>query len=139
MKRLMAVTLGLGLALATACEKDRAETSTTTKTETKTETKTASGDRTTETKTTETKTTETKNPVTDIGVAECDDYVKKMTDCSTKVSPAAAGPMKESIETMKKAAKDAAATPESKTALARGCKQALDAAKSAYASMGCSF
>jgi predicted PurR-regulated permease PerM len=39
----------------------------------------------------------------------------------------------------KKAWKDAASTPEGKTALASGCKQALDAAKSAYASMGCSF
>jgi hypothetical protein len=75
----------------------------------------------------------------DIGVAECDDYIKKMSDCSSKMQPEAAGPMKESMETMKKAWKDAASTPEGKTALASGCKQALDAAKSAYASMGCSF
>jgi hypothetical protein len=75
----------------------------------------------------------------DIGVAECDDYIKKMSDCSGKMQPEAAGPMKESMETMKKAWKDAASTPEGKTALASGCKQALDAAKSAYASMGCSF
>jgi hypothetical protein len=75
----------------------------------------------------------------DIGVAECDEYIKKMSDCSGKLQPEAAGPMKESMETMKKAWKDAAATPEGKTALASGCKQALDAAKSAYASMGCSF
>ena len=75
----------------------------------------------------------------DIGVAECDDYIKKMSDCSSKMQPEAAGPMKESMETMKKAWKDAASTPEGKTALASGCKQALDAAKSAYASMGCTF
>ena len=75
----------------------------------------------------------------DIGVAECDDYIKKMSDCSAKMQPEAAGPMKESMETMKKAWKDAASTPEGKTALASGCKQALDAAKSAYASMGCTF
>ena len=75
----------------------------------------------------------------DIGVAECDEYIKKMTECSTKMAPEAAGPMKESMETMKKAWKDASGTPEGKTALASGCKQALDAAKSAYASMGCTF
>jgi len=75
----------------------------------------------------------------DIGVAECDDYIKKMTECSGKMQPEAAGPMKESMETMKKAWRDAASTPEGKTALASGCKQALDAAKSAYASMGCTF
>ena len=75
----------------------------------------------------------------DIGVAECDDYIKKMNDCSGKMQPEAAGPMKESMETMKKAWRDAASTPEGKTALASGCKQALDAAKSAYQSMGCTF
>ena len=75
----------------------------------------------------------------DIGVAECDEYIKKMSDCAGKMQPEAAGPMKESMETMKKAWKDAASTPEGKTALASGCKQALDAAKSAYASMGCTF
>jgi hypothetical protein len=75
----------------------------------------------------------------DIGVAECDDYIKKMNDCAGKMQPEAAGPMKDSMATMQKAWKDAASTPEGKTALASGCKQALDAAKSAYASMGCTF
>jgi hypothetical protein len=75
----------------------------------------------------------------DIGVAECDEYIKKMSDCSGKLQPEAAGPMKESMATMQKAWKEAASTPEGKTALASGCKQALDAAKSAYASMGCAF
>ena len=75
----------------------------------------------------------------DVGVAECDEYIKKMTDCAGKMAPEASGPMKESMETMKKAWKDASSTPEGKTALASGCKQALDAAKSAYASMGCAF
>src|SRR5215470_2964991 len=54
----------------------------------------------------------------DIGVAECDDYIKKMNDCAGKMQPEAAGPVKESMETMRKAWKDAAATPEGKTALA---------------------
>src|SRR5215831_209923 len=60
----------------------------------------------------------------DIGVAECDEYIKKMSECAGKLQPEAAGPMKESMETMKKAWKDAASTPEGKTALASGCKQA---------------
>jgi hypothetical protein len=82
---------------------------------------------------------DTAAPSGGIGVAECDEYIKKMSECSTKMAPEAAGPMKESMATMEKAWKDAASTPEGKTALASGCKQALDAAKSAYASMGCSF
>jgi hypothetical protein len=75
----------------------------------------------------------------DIGVAECDDYLGKMKACSEKMQPEARGPMQESMATMSKAWKDASSTPEGKTALAAGCKQALDAAKSAYGSMGCTF
>jgi hypothetical protein len=154
MKKLMGAFLSVGLAFGiAACNKDE---KTTTKTETKTEAKPTGTEVKTDTK------TETKPgdkpagsataPGTapagdkaapaaggDIGVAECDDYIKKMNDCAGKMQPEAAGPMKESMATMQKAWKDAAATPEGKTALASGCKQALDAAKSAYASMGCSF
>ena len=72
-------------------------------------------------------------------MAECDEYLKKMAACSTHAAAAAAGPMKESTDTLRKAWKDAASTPEGKTALASGCKQALDSAKRAYASLGCNF
>ncbi len=75
----------------------------------------------------------------DIGVADCDEYIRKMSDCAGKMQPEAAGPMKESMETMNKAWRDAASTPEGRVALASGCRQALAAAKSAYRSMGCQF
>ena len=130
MKRFLGIVMSAGLVFAVSgCDKKEG-------TETKTEVKTP----TTETKaTTETKPADTAGASGDIGVAECDEYIKKMTECSTKMAPEASGPMKESMETMKKAWKDASSTPEGKTALASGCKQALDAAKSAYASMGCTF
>ena len=147
----MGIMMACGLAFGiSACDKKQetsAETKTTTpagetKTETKTETKPADKPADTMAKPADTaaKPADTAAPAGgDIGVAECDEYIKKMNDCSTKMAPEAAGPMKESMETMKKAWKDASSTPEGKTALASGCKQALDAAKSAYASMGCTF
>ena len=154
MKKLTGVFLSVGLAFGiAACNKDKTES--TTKTETKSEAKPSGTEVKTDTKT-ETKPGD-KAPAAgtapaagdktapapaaggDIGVAECDDYIKKMNDCAGKMQPEAAGPMKESMATMQKAWKDAASTPEGKTALASGCKQALDAAKSAYASMGCTF
>jgi hypothetical protein len=142
MKKLLGVMMALGLAIGvSACDKKDTATTTTK----------------TETKATDTAAAKPADPAAkpadkpadkpaaapaaggDIGVAECDDYIKKMNDCSGKMQPEAAGPMKESMETMKKAWRDAASTPEGKTALASGCKQALDAAKSAYQSMGCTF
>ena len=150
MKKLMGVFLSVGLAFGiAACNKDKTES--TTKTETKTESKPTGTEVKTDTKTETKPGDKAAAPAPgdkaaaapaaggDIGVAECDDYIKKMNDCAGKMQPEAAGPMKESMATMQKAWKDAASTPEGKTALASGCKQALDAAKSAYASMGCTF
>lgn len=145
MKRLMGIMMAAGLAFGVAaCDKKEGTTATTktetptTKTETKAETKPA--DTAAKPADTAAKPADTAAaPSGGIGVAECDDYIKKMTECATKMAPEAAGPMKESMATMEKAWKDASSTPEGKTALASGCKQALDAAKSAYASMGCTF
>jgi hypothetical protein len=150
MKRMMGILMACGLALSvTACDKkegtttETKTTTPTTATETKTETETAPAADTAAKPAEGTEAApaagDTVAAAGDIGVAECDEYIQKMSECSTKMAPEAAGPMKESMETMKKAWKDAASTPEGKTALASGCKQALDAAKSAYASMGCQF
>lgn len=140
MKRMMGILMAAGLVFGVAACDKKAETKTETKTETTTSAKPADKpmDKPAD-KPAEAKPAEAAGGGGDIGVAECDEYIKKMTDCSTKMAPEAAGPMKESMETMKKAWKDASSTPEGKTALASGCKQALDAAKSAYASMGCTF
>jgi hypothetical protein len=147
MKKIMGVMMAFGLALgAVACNKDKEATPAAPAAADKKPTDTAAKPADTAAKPADTaaKPADTAaKPAAggsgDIGVAECDDYIKKMSDCSGKMQPEAAGPMKESMETMKKAWRDAASTPEGKTALASGCKQALDAAKSAYASMGCTF
>ena len=150
MKRFLGIVMSAGLVLGVAaCDKKEGTetktevktptTETTAKTETKTDTTATKPADTTATGTATAPAGDTAAAGGDIGVAECDEYIKKMNECSTKMAPEAAGPMKESMETMKKAWKDASSTPEGKTALASGCKQALDAAKSAYASMGCTF
>ena len=144
MKRLMGIMMAAGMVFGmAACDKKEGTTATTktetptTTTETKAETKPA--DTAAKPADTAAKPADMAAPSGGIGVAECDEYIKKMTECATKMAPEAAGPMKESMATMEKAWIDAAKTPEGKTALASGCKQALDAAKSAYASMGCTF
>jgi hypothetical protein len=137
MKRMMGIVMSFGLVLAVAAcdKKEEAATTTTTTTETKATADTAAkpADRPADT------TATAPAAGGDVGVAECDEYIAKMTECAGKMAPEASGPMKESMDTMRKAWKDASSTPEGKQALASGCKQALDAAKSAYASMGCTF
>jgi hypothetical protein len=135
MKRVMGILMVLGLALA--CDQEKGASSTTVTTNTKSESKTVTPGKTTEV-TTVTKTTET-SAAGDVGVAECDDYLKKMADCQTHVAAAAAGPMKDATEAMRSAWKKAAATAEGKAALATGCTQALDAAKAAYGQLGCNL
>jgi leucyl aminopeptidase (aminopeptidase T) len=126
--------LGLGLAVS-ACDKDKAGTTTTT--ETKSESKTVSNGKTTETKT-QTKVTEV-SPSGSVGVAECDDYLKKMADCAAKAPAGAADPMRKSVEAARHSWTVAAATPAGKSALASGCNQALESARSAYAGLGCNL
>lgn len=75
-----------------------------------------------------------------IGVPECDEYLKKYEACiSSKVPEVARPSMKQSMDTMRSSWKTAAATPEGKAGLAAGCKQELEAAKTATAAYGCSW
>lgn len=69
----------------------------------------------------------------DIGVAECDDYIKKMTECIGKMDPTVKATYESTFASTKDAWKQAAATPEGKAGLQAGCKAALDA----MASMPC--
>jgi hypothetical protein len=62
-----------------------------------------------------------------IGVAECDDYFKKVDDCLSKLDATAKSAFETSQKTMKDQWTAAAATPEGKAGLATGCKAALDA------------
>ena len=74
------------------------------------------------------------------GVKECDDYIAKFETCVGKMPAEAQAAAKTGLDSMKSGWKQAAAaSPEAKTALATGCTQALEAAKTAYASMGCAF
>jgi hypothetical protein len=77
---------------------------------------------------------------TKIGVPECDDYLEKYEACVTgKVPAAARATFTTSMETTRKAWRDAAATPAGKAGLAQACKAASDAAKTAMKSYGCEF
>jgi len=63
----------------------------------------------------------------DIGVAECDDYLKKMNDCLGKMPAEAKAAQEQAFKASKDAWKAAAATPQGKEGLKTGCKAALDA------------
>ena len=75
----------------------------------------------------------------DVGVAECDEYIKKVEACLAKVPAAGQPAVKSSLDTMRTTWKQAAATPQGKAGLAAGCKAALDQAKTNYASYGCTW
>jgi hypothetical protein len=75
-----------------------------------------------------------------IGVAECDDYIAKYEACiNGKVPEAARAAYKTSFETLRTSWKKAAETPQGKAALAQGCKTALEQAKTAFGSYGCTW
>jgi hypothetical protein len=68
-----------------------------------------------------------------VGVAECDEYIKKYEACLTKIAakaPQAEAPLKAAFQAQRDGFKKGAETPQGKAALATGCKQALDSAKS---------
>jgi len=77
-----------------------------------------------------------------IGVAECDDYIKKYEACLTKVAakaPSAEAPMKQAFQTARSGWKAAATTPAGKASLASACKQAMDTAKSTMTAYACEW
>jgi hypothetical protein len=63
----------------------------------------------------------------DIGVAECDDYIKKMEGCLGKMPAASKAAMEQGFKASKDAWKQAAATPAGKEGLKTACKAAADA------------
>ena len=77
-----------------------------------------------------------------VGVAECDEYIKKYEACLTSITakaPQAAPGLKTAFEAQRKGFKDAAANPQSKATLAGTCKQAIETTKQATASYGCAW
>ncbi len=76
----------------------------------------------------------------DIGVPECDSYVKKYIDCIDAKMPAEVkDATKKAFDQQKDAWKQAASTAEGKKALADACKQAEEATKQAMSAYGCSW
>jgi hypothetical protein len=76
----------------------------------------------------------------DIGVAECDDFLKKYEACvSGKVPAAAQATFKTSLEQWRNSWKQLASTPQGKAGLAQACKAAADQAKSSLGSYGCTW
>jgi hypothetical protein len=74
------------------------------------------------------------------GVPECDAYIKKYEACvQSKVPEAARASVRQSLDQMKAAWKQAAASPNGKASLATGCNAALDAAKTSMGAYGCSW
>jgi len=75
-----------------------------------------------------------------IGVAECDDYLSKVEACIADHVPEEARAMqRQSMDQMRDQWRQAAANPTAKASLAAGCKAALDAARSSFASYGCEW
>ncbi len=61
-----------------------------------------------------------------IGVAECDDYIKKYAACIEKMPAAGKSTAEAGFKAQQDAWKASAATPEGKAALKAGCKATLD-------------
>jgi hypothetical protein len=74
-----------------------------------------------------------------VGVAPCDEYLAKMARCIKRLGPEAAEPMKNAMAESTQAWKHNARTPEGRAALVDSCRQALEAARSAAAAMGCDW
>lgn len=99
------------------------------------------GSMVTTTTTTTTEATAPAAPAGDsVGVPECDDYITKYQNClKGRVPEAAQAALKGAFDTTVTEWKKVAATPEGKSGLAMGCKQALEASKQAMGAYGCEW
>jgi hypothetical protein len=77
---------------------------------------------------------------TEVGVPECDAYLKKYEACINDKMPAAArDSAKSSLETTRKSWRDMAANPQTKASLGAACKQADEGAKAGMTAYGCTW
>ena len=84
----------------------------------------------------------TAAPVTvdvQFGVPECDDYIRKYTECIGRMPTAAQTQAQYTIDQTKKQWQQAASTEQGKASLAAGCKAATDAARTGMQGFGCTF
>jgi hypothetical protein len=84
--------------------------------------------------------TTTTSATGDIGVPECDTFLKAYEACVHDKVPAAARPTFDTtLANWKKAWHDQAANPQTKVALAAACKTAHENAKTSMKAYGCTF
>ncbi len=76
--------------------------------------------------------------VQNIGVPECDDYLRKYETCiSSKVPDAARAAFQQGLEQTRNAWRAAASSPSGKSSLVTACVQAQAATKTAMTQYGC--
>jgi hypothetical protein len=73
------------------------------------------------------------------GVPECDEYLTKLAACADHVPEQMKGAIMQQLEQTKAQWKAAASTAAGKAALATGCKQATEAAKTSMKASGCTW
>ena len=77
-----------------------------------------------------------------VGVAECDEYIKKYEACLTSIAakaPQAQPGLKTAFDAQRKGFKDMAANPQTKATLPATCKQAMDSTKQSTTAYGCAW
>ncbi len=75
-----------------------------------------------------------------IGIAECDEYIKKFEACvNTKVPESQRPNFMSSFNNMRQVWKVAADNPQIKPTVAGSCKQALEASKKSMSSFACTW
>jgi hypothetical protein len=76
----------------------------------------------------------------EIGVAECDDYLRKWDAClATKITGETHEQVKVALDATREGWKRAAATPEGKAGLAAACREAAELARMQVSAYGCSW
>ena len=76
----------------------------------------------------------------DVGIAECDQFLNKYYACvESKVPDSVRPTLRQSIEQMKAAWRQAAATPQGKAGLTQACVQAEAQAKVSMTAYNCSW
>lgn len=77
-----------------------------------------------------------------VGVAECDDYIKKYEACLTSIAakaPQVEGPMKTAFQAQRDGFKKAAETPAGKATLKDVCTKAVETAKASTSMYACTW
>jgi hypothetical protein len=73
----------------------------------------------------------------DVGVAECDEYIKKYEACAGKVPEAARAAYNNALAQTRASWKKLADNPQTRASLAAACKQATETQAAAWKMYGC--